>query len=210
MQNMIDASILENGLNSIRNTDIYLIDLILKRYFDPSMKIMDAGCGMGRNVEYFLQAGYNVFGADISEDDINYLRKHAMELNPKIRENYFRTEPIEAMSFEPESMDVVICNTVLHFANNEDHFNEMLQGAWSLLKPGGIFFSRLATSIGIEDRITQIEGRRYLLQDGSQRFLADEEMLRELTHKLNAQFLEPLKTVNVHNMRCMTNWILRK
>jgi len=207
---MIDGTILETGLNSIRNTDIYLIDLILKRHFNPSMRIMDAGCGMGRNVEYFLQAGYEVFGADISEDDVNYLRKHAIEVNRKIRENYFRLEPLEAMSFEEESMDVVICSAVLHFAKDEEHFNNMLQGAWKLLKPGGIFFCRLASSIGIEDRISQIEGRRYLLQDGSQRFLVDEEMLLELTHKLNAQFLEPLKTVNVHNKRCMTNWILKK
>jgi len=207
---MIDATILENGLNSFRNTDIYLIDLILKRHFNPTMRIMDAGCGMGRNIEYFLQSGYEVFGADISDDDIQYLRKHAMEINPKIKEDYFRVEPIEAISFEPESMDVVICNTVLHFANNEYHFNEMLEGAWNLLKPGGIFFSRLATSIGIEDRITHIEGRQYLLPDGSQRFLADEAMLLQLTLKMNAQFLEPLKTVNVYNQRCMTNWILRK
>ena len=207
---MIDPSILENGLNSIRNTDIYLIDLILKRHFNPTMKIMDAGCGMGRNVEYFLQAGYEVFGADISVDDVNYLRKHAMDINPKIKEDYFRLEPIEAMSFEPESVDVVICNTVLHFAKNDDHFNEMLQGAWKLLKPGGIFFSRLATSIGIEKQIKHIEGRQYLLPDGTKRYLADEIMLLQLTHKMNAHFLEPLKTVNVQNTRCMTNWILKK
>ena len=207
---MIDSSILETGLNSIRNTDIYLIDLILKRHFNPSMKIMDAGCGMGRNVEYFLQSGYEVYGADISMDDVDYLRKHAIEINPKIKGENFRVEPIEKMSFEPESMDVVICNTVLHFAKNDDHFHEMLGGAWKLLKPGGIFFSRLATSIGIEKHVKHIEGRQYLLPDGTKRYLADETILLKYTRKLNAHFLEPLKTVNVQNMRCMTNWILRK
>jgi len=207
---MTDTAILETGLNTIRNTDIYLIDLILKRHFNPAMKIMDAGCGMGRNVEYFLQSGYDVYGADIAEDDINYLRKRAIDINSNLPGDNFRLEPIEKMSFEPESMDVVICNTVLHFAKSEAHFQEMLQGAWKLLKPGGIFFSRLATSIGIEKRIKHIEGRVYLLPDGTKRFLADETMLLQLTHKMGAHFLEPLKTVNVQNARCMTNWILRK
>ena len=207
---MIDASTLETGLNTLRNADIYLIDLILKRYFNPSMKIMDAGCGMGRNIEYFLQAGYEVYGADISEDDVNYIRKRALDINPSLNPDNFRLEPVEKMNFEPESMDVVICNTVLHFARNEENFEEMLKGTWRLLKAGGIFFCRLATSIGIERDIKQIEGRRFLLPDGSQRFLADEQMLRKYTDELNAKFLEPLKTVNVHGMRCMTNWILKK
>ena len=207
---MTDTLILENSLNTIRNTDIYLIDLILKRHFKPSMKIMDAGCGMGRNVEYFLQSGNEVFGADISAEDVNYLRKHAMEINLKIKENNFRVEPLEAMTFEPESMDVVICSAVLHFAKNEDHFNNMVHGAWKLLKPGGIFFCRLSSTIGIENEIMHVEGRRYLLPDGTNWFLADEAMLLELTLKMNAQFLEPFKTVNVHHKRCMTNWILKK
>jgi len=207
---MMDAATLETGLNALRNTDIYLIDLILKRYFNPEMKIMDAGCGMGRNIEYFLQAGYDVYGADISEDDVHYIRKRARDINPDLSPENFRLEPVEKMSFEPETMDVVICNTVLHFARNEENFEEMLKGAWNLLKPGGIFFCRLATSIGIAHEIKQIQGRRYLLPDGSERFLADEKMLRERTATLNARFLEPLKTVHVHGMRCMTNWILKK
>jgi tellurite methyltransferase len=207
---MLDPESLEASLNAIRNTDIYLIDLILKRTFNPGMTILDAGCGMGRNSEYFLQAGYKVFGADISTDDIEYLMKRAVSINPALSPDNFHLEAIENLSFGPESMDVVICNAVLHFAKNEDHFQSMLMSMWKVLKPGGIFFARLASSIGIEKRITPLEGRRYLLPDGTKRFLVDETMLLRLTHQLQASFLEPLKTVNVQNSRCMTNWILRK
>jgi len=184
--------------------------MILKRYFNPTMKILDAGCGMGRNSEYFLQAGYEVFGADISEDDIDYLKKRAMELSANIKADHFRLEALESLSFEAESMDVVICSAVLHFARDEDHFYTMLNAIWNVLKPGGIFFCRLASSIGIEGKIKHIEGRRYQLPDGSKRFLVDEKMLLDYTHKMNAHFLEPFKTVNVHYARCMTNWILKK
>jgi tellurite methyltransferase len=207
---MIPRETLEQTLDAIRNCDIYLIDLILKRSFDPEMKILDAGCGMGRNSEYFLQAGFEVFGADISKDDIDFLRQRAMRINPELTETHFRQEPLENMSFEAESMDFVICNAVLHFARDEAQFDTMLHGAWKTLKPGGIFFCRLASSIGIEKRVTHLEGRRYLLPDGSKRFLVDETMILQRTHKLGAHFLEPLKTVNVQNARCMTNWILKK
>jgi tellurite methyltransferase len=208
---MIAAQTAEPILNALRNTDIYLIDLILKRTFNPEMKILDAGCGMGRNAEYFLQMGNDVYGADIAEDDINYLRDRAMSINPAIAASNFRLEPLEYLSFDPETMDVVICNAVLHFAKDENHFNNMLAAVWKVLKPGGVFFCRLASSIGIEQRITPLgEKRRYLLPDGSKRFLVDEPMLLKLTQKMNAHFLEPLKTVNVQNARCMTNWVLKK
>ena len=85
-----------------------------------------------------------------------------------------------------------------------------LREARRVLKPGGIFFARLASSIGIEEQIEQIEGRRHHLPDGSDRFLVDEQMLLGATASLGGQWLEPLKTVVVQNMRSMSNWCLRK
>jgi ubiquinone/menaquinone biosynthesis C-methylase UbiE len=114
------------------------------------------------------------------------------------------------MSFADQWFDVVISSAVLHFARDEKHFNAMLSDMWRVLKPGGIFFCRLASSIGIENRIKQIEGRTYLLPDGTSRFLVDESMLIRATHKMGANFLEPIKTTNVQNARCMTTWVLKK
>ena len=83
---------------------------------------------------------------------------------------------------------------------------------WNALVPGGLFFVRLATSIGLEDKIAEVENQKgwYHLPDGSQRFLADQALLLEVTSKLKAEMIEPLKTVNVQNQRCMTTWVLRK
>ncbi|WP_332912670.1 hypothetical protein [Algoriphagus boritolerans] len=36
------------------NVDIYLLDQILKGRFSKEMKILDAGCGEGRNAVYFI------------------------------------------------------------------------------------------------------------------------------------------------------------
>jgi tellurite methyltransferase len=86
----------------------------------------------------------------------------------------------------------------------------MVNEMWRVLRPEGIFFARLASTIGIENLIRLIEGRRYHLPDGSDRFLVDEAMLRQTTVALGGEFLEPIKTTVVENMRSMTTWVLRK
>ena len=122
----------------------------------------------------------------------------------------FRVEAVEEMSFPDAFADVVISSAVLHFAQSDRHFHAMLDGAWRVLKPGGLFFSRLASSIGIENQIQQIAGRRFLLPDGSERYLVDEVLLRQHRERLGAQSADPLKTTVVQNQRSMTTWVLRK
>ena len=190
--------------------DIYLFDQLLKGRFTPDMRLLDAGCGDGRNLIYFMRSGYNLFGVDSSPQAIARVRQLAESLAPHFPAQNFRIETVERMSFEDESFVAVISSAVLHFASDEEHFNGMMREMWRVLKRGGIFFARLASSIGIENRIQRLEGRRYHLPDGSDRFLVDEEMLFGMTDKLGGEFIEPIKTVNVQNLRCMTNWCLRK
>jgi ubiquinone/menaquinone biosynthesis C-methylase UbiE len=134
----------------------------------------------------------------------------AASLAPAISQDNFRAEALEALSFPDGFTDVVLISAVLHFARDDDHFFAMLRGAWRVLKPGGLFFSRLASSIGIENQIRQITGRRYLLPDGSKRYLVDEALLIKLTEELGGTFIDPLKTTVVQNQRSMTTWVLRK
>jgi SAM-dependent methyltransferase len=106
--------------------------------------------------------------------------------------------------------DVVLSSAVLHFARDEEHWQAMVNEMWRVLKPGGMLFARLASTIGVEDQIKLIEGRRYHLPDGSDRFLVDAEMLKTVTDALGGEFLEPIKTTVVDNMRAMTTWVIRK
>ncbi|HTL05336.1 MAG TPA: hypothetical protein VL241_06275, partial [Gemmatimonadales bacterium] len=101
-------------------------------------------------------------------------------------------------------------SAVLHFARDDAHFLAMLQGCWRCLKPGGMFFSRLASSIGMEGQFQPLGGRRYRLLDGSERYLVDEAMLMRFTRELGGELLDPLKTTIVQGQRCMTTWVVRK
>ena len=190
--------------------DIYLFDQLLRGRIEPGMRILDAGCGSGRNLVYLLRAGYEVFGADAHRNAVDETRRLAASLAPALPADNFRVEPLEAMSFADAFVEVVLSSAVLHFARDDDQFGAMLEGTWRVLKPGGLFFCRLASSIGIEQQIQSIAGRTCLLPDGSERYLVDEKLLVSLTHELGGQMIDPLKTTVVQNQRSMTTWVVRK
>ena len=190
--------------------DIYLFDQLLGGRLQPGMSLLDAGCGGGRNLVYFLRNGFKVYGVDQSATAIVQAKSLATELLNAIESDQFRVENVERMSFSNETFDVVLSSAVLHFANDEEHWQAMVSEMWRVLKPGGILFARLASTVGIEDQIQPINGRRYHLPDGSDRFLVDFDMLDKTTKSLGGEWLEPFKTVVVHNLRSMSNWCLRK
>ena len=190
--------------------DIYLFDQLLRGRIAPGARILDAGCGAGRNLAYFLREGYEVFGADQDPRAIEDTRRLAAALAPALPATNFRLEAVEAMSFPDACASVVILSAVLHFARDEQHFRAMLASAWRVLEPGGMLFSRLASNIGMERQVRLLSGRRYLLPDGSERLLVDEALLMDLTAELDARLLDPLKTTVVQNQRSMTTWVLRK
>ena len=156
------------------------------------------------------EEGFDIFGVDSDPRAIATVRRLAASLAPALSVDNFRLEAVEQMSFPDAAADLVIVSAVLHFASDDDHFEAMLRGAWRTLKPGGLFFCRLASSIGIEGQIKRIDGRRCLLPDGSERYLVDELLLDELTEVLGARPADPLKTTVVRNQRSMTTWVLRK
>jgi tellurite methyltransferase len=190
--------------------DIYLFDQILRGRIRPGMRILEAGCGSGRNLAYLLQAGYDVAAVDSDPASVAHLRRQAAACAPALPGNNFRVESIEAMSFPDDFADAVLSVAVLHFARDDAQFNAMLASLWRVLRPGGILFCRLASSIGMAERMAPRGGRRFLLPDGSERYLVDEALLLDLTKRLGGELMDPLKTTVVQDQRCMTTWVLRK
>jgi tellurite methyltransferase len=190
--------------------DIYLFDQLLKGRISLGMRILDTGCGSGRNLVYLLREGYEVYAADSDAGAVDSVRSLARVLAPALPESNFRVEAVERMSFDDACADVVISNTVLHFARDDAHFESMLHGSWRVLKPGGLFFCRLGSSIGMESQVHRIQGRRHRSPDGSERYLVDEALLGSIADRLGGELADPLKTTVVQNQRSMTTWVLRK
>ncbi len=201
-------------MSSLQSTfgqiDIYLFDQLLRQRIAPGMRIFDAGCGSGRNLVYLLREGYEVFGVDGNAGAVAATRAAAASLAPGLPADNFRIEPVEATSFPDAFADVVISSAVLHFARDHAHFDAMLRGTWRVLKPGGLFFCRLASSIRMGDQVRPMGEGRFVLPDRTERYLVSEDELLRLTDILGGQLIDPLKTTIVRNQRAMTTWVVRK
>jgi tellurite methyltransferase len=189
-------SILMNLTETFGNIDIYLFDQLLKGRIEAGDRILDAGCGSGRNAHYLLREGFDVYGVDENPRAVEAFEGHA------------RLASLDALPFADDYFDVVICSAVLHFARDDAHFEGMVSELFRVVRPGGLFFARLASSAGIEPQVQWLDGRRALLPDGSERYLVDEAQLMRLTAHYGA-LLDPLKTTIVHGQRSMTTWVVR-
>ncbi|MDH3270535.1 MAG: class I SAM-dependent methyltransferase [Gemmatimonadota bacterium] len=190
--------------------DIYLFDQLLRGRITPRMRVLDAGCGGGRNALYLMRCGSDVFGIDADPNEVARIQAMAAEHAPGLESTNFRVARLTDIPFPAAFFDAVICSAVLHFAENESEFEGSVGEMWRVLRPGGVFFARLASTIGVEGRVERREGRWHRLPDGSDRFLVDEAYLLSLTRTLGATLLDPLKTTNVQNLRAMTTWVLGK
>lgn len=189
--------------------DIYLFDQLLRGRFDRRRRVFDAGCGEGRNLSYFLRHGFDVRALDADAAAIRSVRQLVASLNPKLPPEQIQHGSLDSLPWENHSTDAIICSAVLHFAHDEREFGAMLEEMWRVLAPGGLFFARLATSIGLERYLSSTNGR-VCLPDGSERFVVDERTLLSWTSRLGGTLADPLKTTNVDNTRCMTTWVMEK
>jgi len=190
--------------------DIYVFDQLLRGRITPKMRVLDAGCGRGRNSEYLMRCGAEVFGVDSDPAQIGRIQSVAAEAAPALSAANFGVARLSELPFPNDHFDAVICSAVLHFSESSEEFEASVSEMWRVLRSGGVFFSRLASTIGVEERVTRLRDRWHRLPDGSDRFLVDEEYLMQLTSRLGSEHLDPLKTTVVQNMRSMTTWVLRK
>lgn len=188
--------------------DIYLFDQILRGNIARSMRVLDAGCGDGRNLLYMLREGFEVFALDANPDAVRRVSQLSESLKTGLRAENFRVGSVERMPFPDEFADVVICSAVLHFAKDERHFRGMLTELWRVLRPGGILFSRLGSRIGMD--FERVRDNVFKTGDGSEWFLVDQEMLLALAEEMKGVLVDPLKTTVVQDRRCMTTWVVRK
>ncbi len=191
------------------NIDIYLLDQILKGRYSKVDKILDAGCGEGRNLVYFLNNGFDVHGIDKNERAIEMLQFVARSKKVDLDSNTFRVGGLENIPFNSNTFNHVICNAVLHFAESKTHFEQMFSELIRVLQPEGSMFIRMTSNIGIEKQAEAIGDGKYNIPDGSTRFLLTKELLNYTIKKYQLTFFEPLKTVNVNDERCMTTLFLK-
>jgi SAM-dependent methyltransferase len=207
-ENVEAVKVAMNVQEQFGQIDIYVFDQILRGNIASGMRVLDAGCGYGRNLVHLLREGCEVFAVDANAEGVEHVRALAAQLAPDLPRNNFRVGQLDQMDLPDNFADVVICSSVLHFARDDAHFLAIIDELWRVLRPGGLLFCRLGSRIGME--FERLRGNVFRINDGSEWFLVDEDMLMRLTDQLNAVMVDPLKTTIVQDYRCMTTWVLRK
>lgn len=190
-------------LQEIEGMDIYLLDQLMKGTVNKNQRILDAGCGAGRNLKFLLNNKFNCVAIDPKEEIISKLRLFF----PENKDQFFNST-IEDFQ-DSAGYDSIICNAVLHFACNNEHFEMMFDKLIALLRPNGILFIRTASDIGL-NLSTVFSNGAYQLPEVSSRYLITEKKVVELLNKYPIELNEPIKTVNINNRRCMTTLVIAK
>jgi tellurite methyltransferase len=190
--------------------DIYLFDQLHRGRITYDMRVLDAGCGGGRNLVYLMQRPFAIWGVDERAEAVEQVRALAASLAPTLDPQRFQVARVDASPHSDASMDVVISSAVMHFARNEAHWTAMLDEMWRVLAPGGLFFCRLATTVGQDGKLQPLGGGRFIMPDGAERYLVDHETLIAHTNRLGGSLLDSIKSSVVHDQRSMGTWVVRK
>ncbi|WP_296619530.1 bifunctional 2-polyprenyl-6-hydroxyphenol methylase/3-demethylubiquinol 3-O-methyltransferase UbiG [Marivirga sp.] len=198
-------------LNSeLGNVDLYWLDFILKGYLADNAKILDAGCGEGRNITYCLKNGMDIFGIDQNPDAINFLKLIAKQYKLTDIDARFQIMKLDKILFPNFTFDVIICSAVLHFAKSREHFDNMMRELARLLKPNGKIFIRTMTDRYLPENIIEIEEGIIQFPHGQTRFITNVDAFAADLKKLNLKLIEPYKEVVVENKHTMGTFMLAK
>jgi len=172
------------------NIDLYLLDQILKGQFDGRNKILDAGCGEGRNLQYFVNNGFEVYGTDSNPMAIQMARL----MYKSVPGENWEVASIQSMKWEDSSFDVVMCNAVLHFAKDHSDFVKMFGELYRVLSSNGLLFIRTATLFGLDTSLPDNNGFDYRLSNGD---------LQKILDKYDITAVDSIKSVLVDGHRSM-------
>ncbi len=198
------------GINNFfGDINIDLMDQILKGRFAGKEKILDIGCGQGRNLIYFINRGCDLFGVDKDPAAISMCQYIAQELGFD-RPDRFTTQNANALSFEDEMFDAVISTSVLHFARDKTDFMQAWSEQKRVLKKKGILFAIIDSNLGFESVAVRIDDWKWKFNDGSIRFLLTDVLLSELEVTHDFEWVQPVKTVNFGNQHAHSILVLEK
>jgi len=186
----------------IQHMDIYLLDQIMKGRYDKEDIILDAGCGEGRNLRWFVEMDHDIWAVDKDTERLKMAKVNYPAINDKILHGSLTKLPFDTGYF-----DHVVCSAVLHFAEDEYEFHKMLQELLRVLKVGGSLFIRTASSIGLQEETISLQDSFNQQRAG---FYLNREIIAELLSTYQLKLLEPVKTTNVQDIRAMTTLVLQK
>ncbi|NEU58919.1 class I SAM-dependent methyltransferase [Halorussus sp. MSC15.2] len=117
----------DTGLDALPETFRDLLDSFVESLDGPA--VLDAGCGPGRDVEYFLTRGLDPVGIDLARGMVEYAREN--------RPGRYLQMDVRRLGFESDRFDGLWCPASLFFVPPEE-METALSEFVRVLRPGGV------------------------------------------------------------------------
>ncbi len=109
---------------------VKLIDLYISK---EKPKLLDLGCGDGRDVDYFIKNGFKVSTLDIATKSIAKIKeKFGNKVNASCQD-------IRSLKYENGSFDIIYAHLTLHYFTDEET-TKIFNKIYDLLNEDGVFF----------------------------------------------------------------------
>ncbi len=189
---------------TLGNINLHLLDQILKGRLKEGSRILDVGCGEGRNLTYFLNHNFDVFGIDKNPAAIEML--HFIVKTKNRNPSHFQVGDMTSLPFQNGYFDLIIADAVLHFAKNEEDFESTVQEMIRVMKPSATLFISVATKeIGNE-----FTDKHFPIIKIDTTFTISFQSLLSLVDKFNLNYIEPPATSFINSTIGLTTLILSK
>lgn len=156
-------------------------------------KILDLGCGNGRNLRYIAQKGFKTYGIDISKEALTQLKEtlEKEKLKAEIQQGSFYNLP-----YADKTFDCVVSMSVLQH-NDWEGAKRSFAEISRVLKDGGLFLLRVrSTKRSLPEKRKDIRdhGITYIPETGSKAGIIlhnySEEEIRELASKNSLEIVD--------------------
>lgn len=127
--NLIAKDYAKNGLNATPKIE----EAVFIKLLVSSQKILDVGCGFGRNLKAFLEYGLDVYGFDGSKELLKIAKIQAPKAKLKL------LDLRNTLPYQDNFFDAIWARNSLHHLEPKD-LNQALSELKRVLKPSGIIF----------------------------------------------------------------------
>jgi len=106
----------------------------VEKYFPKNGKVLELGAGLGQDVRYLANKGFQVMSTDVSEFGLGFAKEKAKDLSNIEFKQVDMGKPLE---FEKESFEVIYSHLGIHYFDKK-RTTELFKEMKDILKPGGI------------------------------------------------------------------------
>ena len=148
------------------------------RRLRPGLRVLDIGCGAGRNAVPLALAGAEVFGVDLSRPMLDAAA--ARDAAGRLR---LALAPMDALPVRDAAFDVIVAHGAWNLSRSDREFRDAIREAARVARPGAALFVFTFSRHTIPDHAAPVPGETLVFTQFSgqrQVFLTAEQLVAEL------------------------------